>query len=124
MLALALVIQQFAEAVRRGVVQLRRANVNVCNCTMRHFDEDVTVNMATSAQSATDCAYRKCEQGWCLAQHRRSPKRHGTPCQYMTATDCDSSGCRGWVKFTLSDIECRKNSMSQVRNFSQSFKLP
>jgi len=63
MLALHLVIRQFAEAVRRSVVQRRRANVNVCNCTMGHFDEDVTVNMATSAQSATDRAYRKCEQG-------------------------------------------------------------
>jgi len=42
MLALDLVIRQFAEAVRRSVVQLGRANVDVCSCTMRHFDEDVT----------------------------------------------------------------------------------
>ena len=69
MLALDLVIQQFAEAVRQSVVQLGRANVDVCSCTMRHFDEDVTINMATSAQSSTDRAYRKCKQGWCLAQH-------------------------------------------------------
>jgi len=50
MLALDLVIRQFTEAVRRSVVQLLRANFDVCSCTMRHFDEDVTVNMATSAQ--------------------------------------------------------------------------
>ena len=86
MLALDLVIRHFAEAVRQSVVQLRRANVDVCSCTMRHFDEDVTVNMATSAQSATDRAYRKCEQGWCNTE---APP-NGTPCQYMTATDCDS----------------------------------
>jgi len=79
MLALDLVIQQFAEAMHRSVVQLRRANVDVCNCRMRHFEEDVTVNMATSAQSATDRGYRKCEQGWCLAQHRSSPERHALP---------------------------------------------
>jgi len=79
MLALDLVIRQFAEEVHRSVVQRRRAIVEVCRCTMRHFDEDVTVNMATSAQSATDREYRKCDQDWCLAQHRRTPERHALP---------------------------------------------
>ena len=110
MLALDLVIRQFAEAVRRSVVQQRRTNVNICSCTMRHFDEVVTVNKATSAQSATDCAYRKCEQGWCLAQHRRSPKRHALPVH-------DRDGLRfGLVDLGLDEVEANLRTCPACRS--------
>ena len=113
MLALDLVIQQFAEAVRRSVVQLGRANVDVCNCTMRHFDEDGTFNMATSAQSATDRAYRKCEQGWCLAQHRSSPERHALPVH-------DRDGLRfGLVDLGLDEVEANLRTCPACRSFDK-----